>query len=66
MPNKGIVNMGHKMTIRDENVRVFARLYLPYCMFGKRSEARNGLIVDAAVWGGVLAAIAAQFVLAHF
>ena len=57
--------MGRKITIRDENVRVFSRLYLPYCMFGKRSEARNGLLVDAAVWAGVLMAVAAQFVFGH-
>ena len=58
--------MGRRQTIRDENVRFFVRLYLPYCMWGKRSEARNGLMVDAAVWGGVLAVVAAQFIIGRF
>ena len=43
---------------RESRLPLFARYYLPYCMFGTRSQARNGLILDAAVWAAVLLLLA--------
>jgi hypothetical protein len=37
-----------------EDVPMWSRLYLPYCVASSRSELRSGLRVDAIVWIAVL------------